>query len=98
MSKVSDLRSDCWANLYQSFLNNVDISFQYYNIYNRIFFDVFRKTLNDEGRPLLSKIIDIEKIDRTYKDWLKKSDLEINKLLKTPEFSNLISNHFDLLA
>ncbi|MGN6709581.1 MAG: alpha/beta fold hydrolase, partial [Candidatus Nitrosocosmicus sp.] len=56
------------------------------------------KTLNDEGRPLLSKIIDIEKIDRTYKDWLKKSDLEIDRLLKTPEFSNLISNHFDLLA
>jgi poly[(R)-3-hydroxyalkanoate] polymerase subunit PhaC len=98
MPDVSDLRSDYWINLYQSFLNNVDISFQYYNIYNQVFFDTFRKTLNDEGKPLLSDIMNVEKINRLYKNWLKKSDLEIDRLLKTQEFSNLISNHFSLLA
>src|SRR5690242_740711 len=98
MPEVSDLLSDYWINLYQSFLNNSDISLQYYNIYNQVFFEAFRKTLNDEDKPLLSDVMSIEKINRLYMNWIKKSDLEIDRLLKTREFSNLISNHFNLLA
>src|SRR6478672_4028007 len=93
-------RLDILSKSYQAYITSINIALKYNSLYTNAFLqalkDIYKK--NDKDKDNHNKLngINLLLYGETYEKWLKNSDNQLDKLLKSKEFISLLSEYLAL--